>query len=44
MTVKPLFSAIAYILHENNRITKDNKKTSYTLNKYFLLNNLNNFE
>ena len=39
-TVKPLFSnksktANTIILHKNNRIIKDNKKTSHTLNKYF---------
>ena len=39
-TVKPLFSnkskrANTIIFHENNRIIKDNKKISHTLNKYF---------
>ena len=39
-TVKPLFSnksktANTIILHKNNRIIKDNKKISHTLNKYF---------
>ena len=39
-TVKPLFSnkgktANTITFHENNRIIKDNKKISHTLNKYF---------
>ena len=39
-TVEPLFSnkgktANTIILHENNRIIKDNKKISHALNKYF---------